>query len=61
MQKLAVGSVSEAHTTPVRRRKLVASNPGLFQRMTMSRISHSEQLESEVQPQGWVHVSWTSQ
>lgn len=60
--KLAVGSVLEAHTSPsVRRKKLMASNSGLFQSMTMSKISHSEQLGSEVQPEGWVHGSRTSQ
>lgn len=61
-QKPAAGSVLEAHASPsVSRRKLTASNSGLFQRTAMSKISYSEQLGSEVQPEGWVHVSRTSQ
>lgn len=61
-QKLAVGSALEARASPsLRRRQLMASNSGLFQSMTMSKISHSEQLGSEVQPEGWVHGSRTSQ
>lgn len=61
-QELAVGSVLEAHTNPsVSRAKLMASNSGHFQSMTLSKISHSEQLGREVQPEGWVHVSRTSQ
>lgn len=60
-QKPAVGSVLKAHTSPsVRRRKLMASSSGLFQSMTMSKINHSEQLGSNAQPEGWVHVSRTS-
>lgn len=61
-QKPAVGSVLKAHASPsVRRRKLMASSSGLFRSMTVSKINHSEQLGSKVQPEGWVHVSRTSQ
>lgn len=32
-----------------------------FQSMTLSKMSHLEQLGSRGQPEGWVHVWWTSQ
>lgn len=51
------GSVLEAHRSlSVSRRKLLASPSGLFQSMTVSKMSHLEQLGSQGQPEGWVHV-----
>lgn len=51
----------ETHRGPsASKRKLMASNSGPLQSTTMSKISHSEQLVSEEQPEGWVRISRTS-